>query len=556
LILRKGRVRRFQKIINTMARHGFGQLIQELGVSKFARHLRFSVRKKEKRGIKKYSNAVRLRMVMEELGTTFIKFGQLLSTRSDLLPREYILELQKLQDDIAPIPFAQVKDIIEEELHGNLETLYKHLEETPIAAASIGQVHGAELLSGEKVVIKIQRPHIRKTIAQDLDILREIAHLLDKYTNLGKMYHFGEIVDEFSHIINMELNYYHEARNAERIKKNFHDDKTVFIPGIYWDHTSTRVITMEYVEGIKLKENDRLLQAGFSPRKIAENLSKAYLKQILLDGYFHGDPHPGNIGIIPADGRLFFLDFGIAGGLDEKQLYAFSKLLLGFLGRDVDEILDSILSLGIVTEQTDPRQLRLQLERLHEKYYDLPLKEINLGQSLHELMDIAAKHHIRLPADFTLLAKTFLTLEGLLTDLSPDFSIAELAQPMSKEIFRKQFSSKRVIKSLYKNARKYKRLLEYFPERFLTILDRGAEGNLKVKVEIFKVEQILNDLNFMVNRLSFSIVLASIIVGLCLILQFTETTIFRYFALAEIGLILAAAMGFWWLWSILRSGRL
>jgi len=556
LFFRRWRVRRFQKIINTMVRHGFGQMIQGLGIREFARHLRFSFRKKEKKGITKYSKAVRLRMVMEELGTTFIKFGQLLSTRSELLPREYISELQKLQDDIFPISFSQVKDIIEEELDGSLETLYKYIEKTPIAAASIGQVHKAELLSGEKVIIKVQRPNIQKTIAQDLDILWEIAHLLDKYTNLGKLYHFSEIVEEFSHIIQMELNYYHEARNAERIKKNFLHDEAVYIPGIYWDHTSSKVITMEYIEGIKLKEKDLLLKKGFSPQKIAEDLSKAYLKQVLIDGYFHGDPHPGNIGIMPSTGKIYFLDFGIAGGLDEEQLYSFSKLLLGFLGRDIDEILDSILNLGVVTEQTDPRQLRIQLERLHERYYDLPLKDINLGQSLQELMDIAAKQHVRLPPNFTLLAKTFLSLEGLLTDLHPDFSIAELAQPMSKEIFRRQFSYKRMVKSVYKNTRRYKRLLEYFPERFLTILEKGAEGNLKVKVEIFRVEQILSDLNYMVNRLSFSIVLASIIVGLCLIIQFTESTIFRYFALAEIGLILAGAMGFWWLWSILRSGRL
>lgn len=554
-LMKKGHVKRFQKIINTLVKHGFGQLIHDLGIDELARHLPFHWSGKEKKEMVELSRPVRIRMVAEELGPTFVKLGQLLSTRSDILPPEYLVELRKLQDQVPPFPFSQVREIIEKELGRSLETIFKSFEEFPTAAASIGQVHRAVLPGEEEVIVKVQRPNIQKTIEQDLDILEEIASLLDKYTKLGKIYNFTGIVKEFSHILNMELNYYYEGRNAERIKKNFVDDGEVYIPEIYWDYTTQKVLTMEHIKGIKLNDQNGLKKSGFTPRKIVEKLTRAYLKQILLNGFFHGDPHPGNIGLLP-DGRIYFMDFGIAGFLDEDQRKFFSKLLFGFLYKDIEQIIFGLTSLGVTTEETNIKQLRWELERLQEKYFDLPLKKINLGQSLQELMEIAFRQRIRLPAEFTLLARTFLTLEGLISELDPEFSIAELVEPFGREVLRKQFSTKKIALAFYKYSNRYLRLLEIFPERLIAIMEKGAEGNLKLKVEVSEAERLLNRLNNMVNRLSFSIVLASIIVGLCLMLQFAEVTLFRRFPLAEIGLIIAAIMGFWWLWAILRSGRL
>lgn len=552
MIIRRKYLKRFRKIIKTMARHGFGQLVYELGLTK---KYPFSLYRREKKALTRISKAVRIRMVLEELGPTFIKFGQLLSTRSDLIPPKYLTELCKLQDQVSPFPFSEVQNTIEEELNAPLHTLFKSLEETPIAAASIGQVHRAVLKNGDKVAVKVQRPSIRETIQQDLEIMEELATFLDKHTHVGKLYNFRRIVKQFSSVINMELNYYLEGRNAEQIKRNFSGDETVLFFNIYWDLTTEKVLTMEYMDGIKLNERQALKQSGASLQTIVENLSRAYLKQILIDGFFHGDPHPGNIGVLP-NGKLYFMDFGIAGNLSENQREIFSKLLLGFLSKNVEQMIASIMRLGVITSKTDQKQLRWELEYLLQKYYDLPLKNINLGEGLHELMEITFRQQIRLPTEFTLLAKTFLTLEGLLSQLEPNFNITELVKPFAKELAGKQFSTQKITASFLKNAHKYFQLLEIFPEGFLSILEKGAQGKIQLNLELSEKEQVLNRLNNMVNRISFSIVLASIIVGLCLIVHFAEITLFRGFPIGEIGLLLAAIMGFWWLLSILRSGRL
>jgi len=555
LRIRKGHVRRFQKIINTLIRHGFGQLIYELGLYKLSRRFPFP-RRRQKKQVAGLSKAVRIRLAVEELGPTFIKLAQLLSTRSDLIPEEYLSELRKLQDQAAPFPFTAAKEILEKELNSPLNSLFEYIEEEPVAAASIGQVHNACLYSGEKVVVKIQRPNINETIKQDVEILKDIAAFLDRRTRIGQVYEFTRIVEEFDHVISMELNYYHEGRNAERLKKNFQEDNNLYIPQIYWSYTTQKVLTMESVEGVKLNDIKSLKKNQFSTKNIAQILSRAYLRQVLLDGFFHGDPHPGNIGVLD-DNRLYFLDFGISGSLNEEERRLFSYLLMGFLFRDIDQVIYSIINLGVTTEDTDRKQLRWDLENLQEKYYELPLREINLGESMHELMNIAFKQHIRLPAEFSLLAKTFFTLEGVISSLEPKFSIAELVEPFGREVIKKQFSFKKLLTDINKNASKYLHLTSIFPERFKDILEKGAEGNLKFRIEFSEGKRIIYVINNAVNRLSFSIVLASIIVGLALVMQAaSEIVIFWGLPLVEVGLLLAAVMGFWWLWSILRSGKL
>ncbi len=554
MFLKKWQLKRFRKIINTLARYGLGQIVDDLGIDDFTRRLPWP-RPKQEKDAEELSKSVRLRKVLEELGPTFIKLGQLLSTRPDIVPDEYLQEFKKLQEQVPPFPFERVRQTVEGELGDRLEALFQSFEQEPLAAASIGQVHKAVLNTGEQVAVKVQRPDIRNGIEEDLAILEEIANLVEKYSEMGRLYNVRGLVDEFKHIITMELNYHHEGRNAEKIKRNFTGEDVILIPTIYWTHSTQKVLTMEFIKGIKLKDRGELIKEGYNTRKIVEKLGRIYIKQIFFDGSFHGDPHPGNIGVT-ADGDIFFLDFGIAGHLNEEQRILFNKMLLGLLSRNTERVIYGITSLGVVTEQTDKRLLHFDLERLQERYFELPLKDLNLGEVLHDLMDIAFRHRIQLPPDFALLAKTFLTLEGLVSDLESDYSIAELVEPMSKELLRQQLSLKRLSNELYKFSNRYMRLAEILPERLITLLDKGAEGNFKVKVEIFDEEHILYRLNNMINRLSFSIVLASIIVGLALMLQFTEVTLFRRFPLAEIGLILAALMAFWWLWAILRSGRL
>lgn len=552
---RKAYFKRFRDILQTLINYGFGQLIQRTGIKELTQHLPLFLKQQEDQHFKELSPAVRLRLALEKLGPTFIKFGQLLSTRADLLPPDYIQELRLLQSQVPSFPFAQVKEIIEAELKSPLQNLFNSFEETPLAAASIGQVHKATLPGKKEIAVKVQRPGIEKIIEVDLAILVEIASLLDKYTFAGKLYHFTAIVREFRNTIRAELDYCQEGRNAARLRNNFSSEESVYIPKIYWKYSTPKVLSMEYMAGITLNNLKNMEKERLSTRKLAENLSKAFLKQILIDGFFHGDPHPGNIGIL-GNGELYFLDFGITGFLHDEERLAFGELLLGIINHDMDRVMYALPNIATIPEDTDKKFLKLELRRLQEKYYDTPLQNLYFGRVMYEFMEISFKQRIILFPEFTILAKTLVTLEGLLSDLEPNFSIAEMIAPFSKELLRQKFSPGKVIAGVNRHLGKYLRLIEILPQHLNTVLEKGATGNIKVKIEFVNTERILHAFNSMVNRISFSIVLAGIIVGLCLALRLTGVTLFRSFPLAEFGLIFAAIMGFWWLWSMLRSGKL
>ncbi|MEW5921026.1 MAG: AarF/UbiB family protein [Bacillota bacterium] len=551
---RRAYLNRFQKIINTFAKYGFGHLIHSMGIDELSRHLPFSLIRKENNG-KALSKAERFRLVLEELGPTFIKFGQLLSTRPDIIPRDYIEQLRLLQDHVQPFSFTRIKETVEKELKHDLNILFESINEQPLAAASISQVHAAILPGGKKVAVKVQRPEIHHTIEQDLAILKEIGALLDKYTVMGKLYNFSELVDEFALITRLELNFFHEGKNADRLRNTFSNDENIIIPQIHWNYTTAKVLTMEFMEGTTLNQKETLLDRGYSTHKIAEELARAYLRQIMVDGFYHGDPHPGNIGVT-ADGKLYFLDFGIAGQLSEEQQKHVTVLLQAILEHDTDLILKTITRLGAVSTASDKDELKMELERLQEMYLGLPLKELNLGKVLYELLEISFKLHLRMPREFTVLAKTFLTLEGVISELEPNFSIAELIEQNRSTFLSYHFSRKRLAANAYKNIKQYLHLLEILPGNLTSILEKASGGEIYFKVKVSEMEFLLSRLNSMANRLSFSVVLGSIILGLCLLLQFTEVTLFRQYPVAEVALILAAVMGFWWLWAILRSGRL
>ncbi len=549
----RSRLKRIQKIINTLVKHGFGQLIQGMGIEELSRHLPKFARVEKK--TVELSKAKRFRMALEELGPTFIKFGQLLSTRPDIIPRDYVEELRHLQDQVHPFPYTKLKEMVEQELKHDISFLFESFDEKQLAAASVSQVHRAVLPGGDKVVVKVQRPDIKDMVEQDLDVLKDIGALLDKYTAIGKLYDFTDLVDEFAHVTRMELNFYHEGKNAERLKHVFKNDVNVTIPQIHWNYTTSKVLTMEYMDGITLNQVDRLKRRGYSSRKIAEELGRAYLKQIMLDGFFHGDPHPGNIGML-GDSRMYFIDFGITGHLDEDQQQYIIILFRGIMEQDTDLILKAISRLAAVTEEADKQELKMELERMQEMYLSMPLKEVNLGKVLHELLEISFKLQIRLPREFAVLAKTFLTLEGVISALEPNLSIAELIEENRGELLRYQYSSKRLTAGVTKNLNRYLRLLEVFPDSLRRILEKVSGGEVYLKVQISETEMFLSRLNNMINRLSFSVVLGSIILGLCLLIQSLEVTLLRQYPFAEVALVLAAIMGFWWLWAILRSGRL
>ncbi|WP_174520465.1 ABC1 kinase family protein [Desulfolucanica intricata] len=544
--------KRYREIANVLAKHGFGYLLHQLGLGGFInipKRILLKVQK-EKDSL---SPARRLRLVLEELGPTFIKLGQVLSTRSDLLAPEFIKELEKLLDEVPPFPYEQVEKCIETELGQPLKHIYSYFEETPLAAASIGQVHRAVLQSGDEVVVKVQRPGIKKIIKTDIEILQDLAALVDRHTPWGELYSFTEMAAEFKEIIRDELDYTVEAHHAETLRKNMQEDDTVYIPSVYWDYSTELILTLEYVQAVKLTRTEDLHENNLDTVKLAGRLADAVLKQILIDGFFHADPHPGNLAALPGE-KIVFMDFGMMGQINEELKNKIIRLVQGLINKNTREIVKAIISLEVVPAHVNMLHLERDVERLRRKYYEIPLSRISLADSLGEIMGIAFKYRIRVPTEFTLLVKTLITVEGITQQLDPNLSIIGIAEPFGRRLMAERLSYKNLKKVLWEGYGEYKSLYQRIPRQTAAVLERAVRGELRIKAENPDLERIMSLLNILINRLVFSIVVAALIIGSSLLTR-KEYSLFRSIPVAELGFLAAGTIGFWLLISIIRSRR-
>ncbi|SHJ81061.1 ABC1 kinase family protein [Desulfofundulus thermosubterraneus] len=550
---------RYREITNILVRHGFGYLAHQLGLTEF---LSFGRRYKLARRfpdegplkiVERPSPPERLRRVLEELGPTFIKLGQVLSTRSDLLSPEYIAELEKLQDQVPPFPFAQVRERIQMELGVPLEEIFIHFDATPLAAASIGQVHRANLRDGRPVVVKVQRPGTEKTLLTDVEILYDVARLVDRHGPWREFYRFEEMVEEFEKILREEMDFTVEGRHANTFRQHFAGDNTVYFPIVYWDYTTSKVLTMEYIEGVKMTHPEELTRRGIDRRVVARHLADALLRQILLHGFFHGDPHPGNLAALP-DGRIAFMDFGIVGRLTEEMREKIGALVLGLVRRSTAQVVQAVEALGVVPPHVDRAALHRDIDALREKYYEIPLSRISLAESLGDVMAVAFKHRIRVPTQFTLLVKSLVTAEGVVAQLDPDLSIVEIARPMGKRLLARRFSLPGIKRLLLEHLEDYHQLLTRLPHRLDRVLDLAAGGELKIKAVNPDLDRMFGQLNAMVNRLVLGILLGSLIVGSSLLLG-RGYTILWGLPVAEAAFVVGGVLGVALIFSILRSRR-
>ncbi|MBZ4686562.1 MAG: ubiquinone biosynthesis protein [Clostridia bacterium] len=551
--------KRYRQVANILARHGFRYLIDQLGISEILSY-RHRLKNEEEK-IEHLSRATRLRLALSEMGPTFVKLGQILSTRADLVPKDVILELEKLQDEVPPFSFEEVKKQVETELEGELDSIFSWFSETPLAAASIGQVHRAKLKNGKEVVVKVRRPHIVGIIETDLEIIFDLARLAEKHTAWGARYSLVEVVEEFSYYIKRELDYLVEARNAERFAKNFADEPTVHIPKIYWDFSTTKVLTMEYVEGIKLSRKEKLRKKGYDLKKIAHNITYAVLKQIFFDGYFHADPHPGNIAVLEEE-KVVFMDFGQVGLLSRERQKQFMRLLLGMVRGNSKTVVNTILDMGMVKKSVDLKSLRRDVDLMRDRYYSVPLSQLNLEQVLTEILNLAFKYNIRIPTELTMLSKALITLEGVVQELDKDFSVAEVAEPFAKKLFKQQYSPENLARAVGENTLDYIETLLEIPEQVDELLGKAIEGEVKIKMEhqnvnnlVSILDRITNRLSFSIVLLSFSIVMAGLVIGSALSAE-GQTRFFLQLPILEVAFVIAAFMFIWLLYSIFRSGRL
>lgn len=547
-------LRRYRTIAAALARNGFGYVSDELGlVDKLA-----IFRVAERKDIKTKSIGARLRHALEELGPTFVKLGQLASTRPDLIPVPILKELEQLQDQVPPFAFAEAARIIERELGSPVGALFAEFDETPIAAASIGQVYRAVLADGTQVAVKVQRPGIAAQMETDLEILADLTRLAEHRLDWAKQYRLRDMVEELARALRTELDYGAEARNGERFARMSERWAHVEVPNIHWDFCSKRVLTMDYIEGIKLSDRAQLDAAGLPRRLLAERYAETIFEQALVEGFFHGDPHPGNVLALP-DGRIALLDFGMVGRLTPSAKRNFAAFVIALKNQSTKGVVRAIGNMGVIPESADEERLYADIDEMREKYYKVPFNQISMGEAVQDLFAVAFRHQIRVPTELTLLGKSLLTMEGVVSALEPGFSIFDVAEPFGKKLLREQLNPARIAKAWIEEAPEFVELIRDVPEGLRQWASLVHKGRVRAEVEIGNLDAMTRKLNRISNRLSFSIVLlalsiimAGLIIGAAL--GHAETSIWR-FPIIETGFVIAALMFGWLIYAIIRSGR-
>ena len=553
---------RIRHILNIATRHGFGHFVEQTGLHRLVSVGRRLVPfRKPPPATHRLNAPERLRLMFEELGPTFIKLGQVLACRPDLLPIEYAQEFSKLTDSVAPFPFGEAREIIEQDLRAPLSTLFTSFDPAPLAAASIAQVHRAVLPDGREVMVKVQRPNIEEVIVRDISILRGIAGLIDTHVHEMAPYNVPGIVDEFSRTINKELDFFIEASNAAQLRGNFLDSETLYVPQVYPDLSSKRVLVLERIEGVRIDDLAAIDRQGFDRKEISAKGAGAFFKMVLQDGLFHADPHPGNIFVLP-DGRLGLVDFGIMGRVTEENMEHFASVFVALAGRDYDALARQYVNLGFVSEESVDidkfqRELKADLAELLEPYYGMTVRQIDFGAYVDRVTHILTRHRLRLPQNLYLMDKALITLEGILKQLDPEFDYFAAAQPYVEGLLRKRRSPRGMFRMAQKNLSALSDLANNLPRQLRTVVGKVLRGEIQVKLQHEGLQHAVRDLDKSSNRLAFSVITAAIIVASSIIIHSGQgQKLFGLPVFGLIGYVIAGLFGIWILIGILRSGQL
>ena len=558
-------INRYREVIAILVKYGFGEVLAKLDLQK---HLNFGKGKsfilgKTAAEIAAVSHWGRVRMALEELGPTFVKFGQIMSTRPDMVPQELIIELEKLQDKVSPFSTEDARRIIEEELGNSIDRIFTDFSDSPVASASIAQVHKAVLPGGEEVAIKVQRPGIDRIIEVDLEIMLHLATLVEKHfkEELGILDPVG-IVDEFARVIRKEQDFRIEVAHIERFATNFRADMTIHVPHVYHDYSSDKVLTMEFIGGLKISEITKAkakVQAqnyGIDPKVVAARGANLVLKQIFEHGFFHADPHPGNIKVLK-DNVICFLDYGMMGSLSARHREDLADVLIAIINKDETKITKTILKLSRYRQIEDSEKLESDIAELIELYAYRPLKELEIGNLLHRIASVVAECQLKVPRDFYLLAKALVTIEGVGKELDPEFNAVSHAEPFAEKIIWSRMSPRKLIEDFYLSALETRLLLRDLPSEARDILARVRQGEVKIKFEHKGLDPMLKTLDQTSNRTVFAIVLASLVIGSALmVLSGVPPKWHEIPIIGIIGFLGAGIMAFWLLFSILRHGKM
>ncbi len=538
---------RYRRIISVFVQHGFGSLLEQWGVDRYLITPARIRRRREE--LERLTPAQHFRVALEELGPTFIKIGQVLSTRPDLLPPEYISELSKLQDAAPPIPWEDVAAQLTEEWGRPPEELFASIERTPLASASLAQVHAATLHSGEEVVIKVQRPDIWPTIQSDLAILEDLASVA-QHTSLAELYDPMDIVQDFSFTLQSELNYLQEGRNADRFRDNFKDEPAIYIPKVYWDFTTRRVLVLERIYGIKINDVETMTRVGIDPKQVALNSARLIVKEVLEDGYFHADPHPGNFFVMPG-AVIGAMDFGMVGHLSREDRINLIKLYVASVRLDADRIVEQLIRMGAANAYVNRADLKRSITRLLNKYQGLPLKEIRAQEVVNDIMPIAYRFHLRLPSDLWLLGKTLGMMEGVGLQLDPDFDMFEVSKPFAEKLMREMWLPSTWGPEMIGDIQAWGDLFEVMPRASAKLLYGLESGKAPLDMTFDVQRPVMDRLDRALTRLSVSLLLGAFILALALLISNAPASPI-IMALIVLGFLTAMGLGLWFLISVLR----
>jgi len=481
---------------------------------------------------------------LEALGPTFIKLGQLLSTRSDLLPAPYLEALARLQDQVEPFSFAEVEEIVAGELGVRLSKAFLEFESTPLAAASLGQVHRAKLRDGRPVAVKVQRPGIRQVILEDLDAFAQIAAVVDKHTEVGRRFAFQDMLEEFRKTLLHELDYRREAANLVTLANNLKRYERLVIPRPVDDYSTSRVLTMDYVRGTKITDLSPLARIDLDVRLLAEDLCKAYLDQILVDGFFHADPHPGNL-LVTEDGRLALLDLGMVARIDPAMQEYLLKLLLAVTEGQGQQAAQITMQIGTLLDDRDEARYRREVADLVGSYQNVSGGQIQVGRVLINLTRLSAENGVRPPSELTMMGRALLHLDESSRALDPDFDPNQIVRRHSDSIMRRHMLKKLSPATVFASALELQDFLQHLPARMNAVLDNLAGNKIELKVDAFDETRLMDNLQKIANRIALGLVLAALIVGAALLMQVrTSFTILGYPGFAMLLFLMAAACGF------------
>ena len=541
---------RTRYVARVLARHGLGAIMRETGLRRFA-PATWRIRNGTE-----LTQAERLRAALGELGATFTKLGQMLSTRADILPPDYVAELAKLQDAAPPIPGDLVVAEVERELSAPIRERFESFEITPLASASIGQVHAATLIDGSRVVVKVQRPDVADQVERDLEIMARLVGWVGRHTALGADYDFRSLLDEFIHTIHGELDYIHEGHNAERFRRGFSDDPGVHIPRVHWSHTTRRVLTLDRVDGIKISDLAGLDRAGIPRRAVAENAVRSFLRQIMEFGFFQADPHPGNFFVQP-DASIAMVDFGMVGRLNEAVQMRLLRAGLAAMHMDAESLADELYSLGVAGRRADRRSFEKDLDHFVARYGSQTITELSASAVTRELTELVFRHHLQLPSELALLIRVIAMSEGVGLRLDPDFRYLEYASPILKEHWRSRVSLKARALKLGRSVVEATELASELPRRTDRLLARLERDEIQLNVRHERLEQVTREFQGMTNRLSLAMILAASVIALGVALgAHGGMEVHGYVRwMFALGFVFSLAFGIWVLIGIWRSGR-